>query len=113
MQSRSWMTLSLTDRETIDRVLLLCQVSWEVWCDVVQRWRPCLGIAGSLKHMFVMWMGVAVPARFMHNVWKSLFFAVVWSLWKARNDLIFGGQVFQLQHILFHIKFWVGCWIDL
>ena len=70
-------------------------------------------VPGSVQEMFVLWMSLKGNNKFNQKVLKSVFFAVVWSLWKVRNDLIFGTQAFNLEQILLLIKFRVGCWINL
>jgi len=97
--------------ETID--LLSCHTAWRVWCAVGPVRGLHIVVPGSVREMFVLWMSLKGNDKFNQKVLKSVFFAVVWSLWKVRNDLIFGTQAFNLEQILLLIKFRVECWINL
>ncbi|KHN30246.1 hypothetical protein glysoja_047154, partial [Glycine soja] len=48
--------------------------------------------------------------------WKVLWCAVVWMIWKTRNDITFNNYEFHLQNllqgVLFHSKSWIKAYDD-
>ena len=99
--------------ETIDHVLISCHLAWRLWCEASQGWGVHLVFPGSLRSLFELWMDIRIGGKFMKKIWESIFYAVVWTIWKVRNNFILHGETVQFDHILHLIKFRVGCWIQL
>ena len=78
---------------------------------MTQVWDFQLVLLGSLRSFFELWMEVGIRGKFMKKVEGFVFYAVVWSIWKVRNDQIFRGETVHLERILSLIKFKMGCWI--
>ena len=48
----------------------------------------------------------------MHwKAWKSIFYVIIWTVWQARNDIIFTDGSWNAQVIEFQVKLRVGQWI--
>ena len=47
----------------------------------------------------------------MKKVWDSVFYAMVWPIWKVKNGQIFHEETVHLEQIPSFIKFRVDYWI--
>ena len=61
------------------------------------------------KIMFLAWQQ-ALPEKSSKELWKILFYVIVWSIWKLRNDMVFNGKVFDFVQIFDIIKFRLASW---
>ncbi|KAK3218927.1 hypothetical protein Dsin_012897 [Dipteronia sinensis] len=55
------------------------------------------------------WMGLC-PAFKSERVWCSLFYAIVWTIWEARNHLVFEGKVPNVEHVADLVRFRIVWW---
>ena len=65
--------------------------------------------SSSIKNWLLGWMGLC-PTKSRKRAWIILFFAVVWSIWECRNDVVFRGSLANLEKTLDMIKFRVALW---
>ena len=61
------------------------------------------------KIMFLAWQQ-ALPEKSSKELWKILFYVIVWSIWKLHNDMVFNGKVFDFVQIFDIIKFRLASW---
>ena len=52
----------------------------------------------------------ALPNKCYKVMWKMAFFAIIWSIWLLRNDLVFNGKVFDFQQTIDIVKFRIASW---
>ena len=60
-------------------------------------------IPSTLVMFFQQWQNF-VDGYLQRRVWTSLFFAIAWSLWLQRNEMVFQGVSFsdvKLQKLIF------------
>lgn len=74
--------------ESIDHSLLLCPFSWNVWCLTLQWWGLYRITPSSVVSLFYWWINFKVSHR-VTWIWNCIPFAVLWSIWKLRNEHIF------------------------
>ena len=55
------------------------------------------------------WNGFC-PSSLMKRAWSIVFFAVVWTIWECRNDVVFRGTKADFCLALDSIKFRVALW---
>ncbi|KAK8497165.1 hypothetical protein V6N12_066015 [Hibiscus sabdariffa] len=78
----------LQEVESTDHVFFGCSFAWSIWCKWYKIWdvqcaRPVEG-----KNFFNSWSSICPMVRVL-PLWKMAFFAISWSLWICRNELIF------------------------
>jgi len=75
--------------EDIHHLLITCQVSWNIWktiaADFGQTIEPCT----DLKVFYGNWLRRSFPNKTARKLWITSFFAIVWSLWMHRNNIVF------------------------
>jgi len=59
-------------------------------------------------------MAVKWRSKISKKVWSSSFFAVAWSIWLMRNEIIFHQKEFNsmtlCQNIRWRVAFWTKAW---
>ena len=73
------------NRETIDHLFLHCKWTWRVWQKCISWWGFSCCVPSSLIEWWRGWPNLCTLSK-STRAWKSLFFAVVWSVWEVRNN---------------------------
>ncbi|CAL5421767.1 unnamed protein product [Camellia sinensis] len=74
--------------ETINHVLLSCQVAWSVWSAILKWWDVQGALPDSVEAVLDWWAGVRFTKK-ARLMWKALPMVVMWSLWNHRNECLF------------------------
>ncbi|XP_028059522.1 uncharacterized protein LOC114263217 [Camellia sinensis] len=74
--------------ETVNHVFLHCHFIWKLWANLVNWWNYKWVSPGSVEGLFLSWPGIKMKKK-MLTVWKTLPVAVMWSVWRSRNDCVF------------------------
>ncbi|OMO91306.1 reverse transcriptase [Corchorus capsularis] len=84
-QDQAFCSLCPNEHETIDHLFFNCHSSWEVWSFFCKQWNVSWASPYDAKSFTLSWLKPAfhIPA---FEVWKLLFFAILWSLWLRRNE---------------------------
>ena len=95
--------------ETANHLLFLCNKSWRLWSFICNWWGVEVATPSSLLLWFQQWKGLA--SRFQQRrFWICLFYAISWSLWTHRNEIIFKGVTFSLSIVQKIVFFRVAAW---
>lgn len=95
--------------ESLDHLLVSCQLSWQLWCTFSCELRNPIVIPGTLRQMYDIWMHQRM-IRPRKRYWMLTFFAIVWSLWMLRNGILFKQQAFNMETLVCTIKWRVALW---
>lgn len=49
--------------------------------------------------------------KFANSIWRTIPLAVMWSLWKLRNEVVFNGKQVHLEEVCDLIKFRIAVWV--
>ena len=52
----------------------------------------------------------ALPNKCSKEVWIMAFYAIIWSIWLLRNNMVFNGKVFDFKQTIDTIKFCIASW---
>ncbi|XP_028093879.1 uncharacterized protein LOC114293964 [Camellia sinensis] len=99
----------MKERETASHVLLCCMFSWRVWSNILGWWGVSWVQPGSVVGLLQWWTGVTCTKR-LKVFWKSIPLAVLWSLWKQRNDIIFNKAQLDFEKLCDLIKTRIALW---
>ena len=55
------------------------------------------------------WFNVGLQGN-KKKIWCSLFFMVVWSLWRYRNEIIFHNKIANEEEFIQELKHRWSCW---
>lgn len=98
--------------ESVDHLFLQCGMVWEVWCEVLRWWSVEWVVPASIKSLFCWWRGWKFK-KVKRVLWELSSLAVIWSVWKVRNEVIFKGVVpkWEVLGDTPTIKFRLACWV--
>ncbi|KAK3189704.1 hypothetical protein Dsin_029265 [Dipteronia sinensis] len=74
--------------ESIDHLFLSCKWANSLWHRCMKWWDVSVCLPRSLKEWWESWMELCYQKN-SERAWRSLFFAVTWSIWEARNHKVF------------------------
>jgi len=102
--------------ESLSHILMACPASWTIWDIIAKDMDQVLSMPGSFKQHFEEWMKRKWRNTIMKKIWCSSFFAISWSLWLMRNEMIFQQKEMNVQMlcnlIRWRVAFWTKAWKD-
>ena len=97
--------------EDVVHLFLLCKKVSSVWEECLNWWGISACIPNSLVNWWCQWRELC-PSSSLSKAWSVCFFAIVWSIWLARNDCIFNEVTYNRPALLDIIKVRVIWWIQ-
>ncbi|KAK3227605.1 hypothetical protein Dsin_007467 [Dipteronia sinensis] len=95
--------------ETTDHLFLHCTWSYSLWQKCMAWWDVEGCHTSTVSDWLEYWMGMC-PAFKSERVWCSLFYAIVWTIWEARNLLVFERKVPNVEQAADLVKFRIIWW---
>ncbi|KAK2651427.1 hypothetical protein Ddye_011283 [Dipteronia dyeriana] len=78
------------ETERIDHLFLLCLWAWKLWIVCMDWWGVANCANNSMKAWLQGWSGLCSSIN-SRRVWDTLFFPLSWTIWEAKNQMIFKG----------------------
>ncbi|KAK3199960.1 hypothetical protein Dsin_023375 [Dipteronia sinensis] len=95
--------------ETIDHLFLLCSWARELWYLCMRWWGVIYCPNRNFPEWFQGWKGLCPSVKY-RRVWVTMFSAIAWSIWEARNHVLFKGISADITHFVDLIRFRVAWW---
>ena len=95
--------------ETVGHLFFSCKLSWLIWMYCCSIWDVSWVIHNNPEVVLMAWQ-CALPRNRCSKAWKMAFFAIVWSIWLMRNDMVFNNKGFDLRQMVDNIKFRIASW---
>ena len=96
--------------ESLDHLLVSCNISWQIWCVFSIELRNPIIIPGTLRQLYDVWMNQRMHGRTKKKYWMLTFFGVTWSLWMLRNSIVFEQQNLNIDAVICTIKWRIAFW---
>ncbi|XP_028100422.1 uncharacterized protein LOC114299794 [Camellia sinensis] len=109
MEASSVCLLCRIEEETINHLTLSCPVVWNLWSDMVKWWDLVWVLPGSIEALLHWWAGFKFK-KVIQPMWKVVPLAVMWSIWKARNDCLFNDKIVDGPELAEMVKLRVALW---
>ena len=86
------------DEETIDHLLIHCKSARMLWNLFLSIVGTSWVFPHSVLHTLLVWQG-AVVVKKRKKIWIAAPLCLFWTLWHARNSLVFENEVTSAQRI--------------
>ncbi|KAF5180014.1 hypothetical protein FRX31_030405 [Thalictrum thalictroides] len=87
-----------------------------LWFEVLKPRSGCYTLiltSDSVEELLIAWPK-AIGLHLGKRVWELLPYAVIWTLWRIRNDRIFKEKMVSMERMVVEVKttlwYWVGNW---
>lgn len=96
--------------KTADHVLLLCPLIWNVWSVLVNWWDVRWATPGSVETLMHWWSGMKWRKTEL-EIWKVVPLAMLWSVWRLRNNCLFKEGHVDLEGLGELVKVRIALWV--
>ncbi|KAK9007027.1 hypothetical protein V6N11_019355 [Hibiscus sabdariffa] len=97
------------ERETVEHLFFTCFVSWKIWNSIANYWGLSLVLhRNPLK--FVLGWPHHCSKLASDSMWQLLPFAIIWSLWLHRNEIIFQSKSLDAIRLFHSVKMRASWW---
>lgn len=107
--------LCMSEPESAEHLLLHCSVSSQIWSWWTGLWQINWVSPLSLRDAFTQWFWPK-NSPFFKKVWSAVFFIILWTLWKERNQQIFSNNSSSVKTlkdmVLMRLGWWISVWKD-
>lgn len=98
-----------SELESLNHVLLHCSMIWRIWANIVHWWNFSWVIPGSVEELLHWWSSANIKKK-VKEIWKTIPLAVMWSMWKIRNECLFNEAQPNLTDLDELVKVRVAMW---
>ncbi|XVE56525.1 hypothetical protein DITRI_Ditri04bG0017700 [Diplodiscus trichospermus] len=99
-----------SEAETCEHHFLHCEFSWQLWSHWINMWGISWSIPKTFSLLLLAWFE-ALPTAVCDKLWKMAFFAIVWTIWLARNEVVFNGLKCQIEQVIDLSRLRLAHWV--
>ncbi|KAE8673291.1 RNA helicase family protein isoform 2 [Hibiscus syriacus] len=92
--------------ESVQHLFISCQVLWELWNKIIGFWGISCVLPSDPPSLLSSWTYLKLYSA----MWKFIPAAILWSLWKFRNDIIFNGGKLDSFALFFTVRLRLAKW---
>lgn len=93
--------------ESVSHLFFTCTFSWRLWMSCFEWWGINSTLHADPLPNLLSWQQ-HVSGSFKIDIWNSLFFVIVWSIWFEWNQMCFKGKNVVLDQVLLEVKSWLA-----
>ncbi|KAE8709200.1 hypothetical protein F3Y22_tig00110332pilonHSYRG01083 [Hibiscus syriacus] len=94
--------------ESVSHFFLHCEVVWVLWAKFLKFWNVFFVVPGSVMDFLIAWDDLVSRS----NIWKFISRAMLWSIWKCRNEVIFQNGKVDSALLFFISRFRTVSWFE-
>ncbi|KAL4353692.1 hypothetical protein GQ457_06G031150 [Hibiscus cannabinus] len=95
--------------ESVVHLMFNCIVTWKVWMSCLAFWGLSGVFPGDPESFLVAWHGSCV-SKSKDSIWHLLPYAILWSIWLFRNDIVFAKSNFDFTRLFFLVRTRAASW---
>lgn len=96
--------------ESPDHLHLLCNPVWQVWSSILAWWGVQWVSPNTVVNLLLWWKCNKLN-KDKKLIWEVIPLAILWTIWNARNALVFESTAPQWDNITDLIKVRVALWV--
>ncbi|KAF5190550.1 hypothetical protein FRX31_019866 [Thalictrum thalictroides] len=99
--------------ESILHLFFHCSFAAAVWEETMHplgNAQPDPRLASGVQEWLRNWP-VATPTPLGEKIWKLTPYAVIWTIWKKRNEWIFRGRTCSVQRVCMEVRWYLWYWM--
>lgn len=102
--------MCLSEEESVDHLLLHGVVAHKIWNMLLDSFQCSWVLHHTINDLYQTWsLPFASPKG---KILWSLSFAIIWTLWKERNQLSFEGNSSSSEYIFFRMRICTAHWVS-
>ncbi|KAE8673674.1 AP-2 complex subunit alpha-2 [Hibiscus syriacus] len=94
------------NEETIQHLFFSCSVAGDIWNRMLKIWGIYTALPNDPHVLLSSWSDLNRKS----NIWKFILGVVLWSIWKARNSVVFDNSSLDITSLFFLIRFRLARW---
>ncbi|GMI95175.1 hypothetical protein like AT4G29090 [Hibiscus trionum] len=92
--------------ESTNHLFIHCNASWKLWNIFFRLWNVSFALPNDLKALLLSWDDLVPKSR----IWKLIPGAVLWTVWKVRNSIVFDEGVSDFFLLSFLSRCRIASW---
>ncbi|XVE48705.1 hypothetical protein DITRI_Ditri01bG0023600 [Diplodiscus trichospermus] len=100
----------IAEIETCEHLFISCSFVWKIWSHWIALWGLDWAMPRDFKSLFMAWND-ALTMKSCDKVWKLALFAIIWTVWMTRNDLVFNNRQADLEQTIDLSKLRLAHWV--
>ncbi|XP_039039585.1 uncharacterized protein LOC120177542 [Hibiscus syriacus] len=92
--------------ETVQHLFISCIVAWKLWNKIASFWDISFVLPQDPPALLSSWGEL----RGNSTIWKFIPGVIFWSIWKARNAIVFEGSNLDSMFLFFTVRFRLSKW---
>ncbi|KAK8492985.1 hypothetical protein V6N11_061977 [Hibiscus sabdariffa] len=95
--------------ESVSHLLFNCSVAWVVWMRCAAFWGVNFVVPGDPGSFLFSWHEASVSSS-ADSIWHFVPFAIIWTIWLLRNDIIFADSQLDSAQLSFLVRTRIAFW---
>ncbi|KAL4332611.1 hypothetical protein GQ457_07G003380 [Hibiscus cannabinus] len=95
--------------ESVSHLLFNCSVAWVVWMRCAAFWGVNFVVPGDPGSFLFSWHEASVSGS-ADSIWHFVPFAIIWTIWLLRNDIIFADGLLDSAQLSFLVRTRIALW---
>ncbi|GMJ09448.1 hypothetical protein HRI_004614100 [Hibiscus trionum] len=92
--------------ETVKHLFISCNAIWNLWNLFFRAWNLSVVLPNDLKSLLFSWDDFVPNSK----IWRFIPGAIIWSVWKVRNSIVFEDETFDYLQLSFLTRTRIATW---